>query len=416
MLDQELDELLSDLPALVLEGARGIGKTSTAERRGATSYRLDDPSVLDVVRAQPDMLGAGSGTIIIDEWQRFPYSWDFVRREVDRDPSPGRFVLTGSAIPLEQPAHTGAGRIVSVRMRPLTLGERGMERPKVATADLLQGGREPLEGTTEVKLEDYTAEILTGGFPGMRNSSLRAQRAALDGYLQRVVDVDVAELGVDVRHPGAMRRWLRSYAACTASVASYEKIRDGATPGEDDKPVRATTAAYREALERIWILDPLEAWAPTNNRLKRLTLGPKHHLADPALAARLVGVEAGSLLRGEGPTAATRDGTFLGALFESLATLCVRVAAQANEARVQHFRSWAGEHEVDLIVERGDGRFLGIEVKMAATIDDADVKHLLWLRHEMGDEMLDAVVLTTGSHAYRRSDGVAVVPLALLGP
>ncbi|MHB8506258.1 MAG: ATP-binding protein, partial [Acidimicrobiales bacterium] len=403
------------LPALSLEGPRGVGKTSTARRRGGTLVCLDDPGVLEVVAAQPGRLATGTPPIVIDEWQRYPASWDVVRRAVDEDPSGGRFILTGSATPTVGPTHTGAGRIVTVRMRPLTLPERGTDTPTVSLAALLAGDRPTVAGATAVTLEDYTTEILAGGFPGIRHPAGRAQRAALDGYLDRIVDAEVGGLGVEIRRPQALRRWLHAYAAATATTTTYEKIRDAATAGEASKPAKTTTMPYRDALERLWILDPLPAWAPTSNQLARLTAAPKHHLADPALAARLTGADAGALLRGEGPTLIPRDDTFLGALFESLVTLTVRVFAQAAEARVSHFRTKGGEREVDLIVERGDRRVVAVEVKLAATVSDDDVRHLLWLAGRIGGELADAVIVTTGRYAYRRPDGVAVVPLALLG-
>ena len=416
IVDTELDELLTSLAAVSLEGPKGVGKTSTAERRGGSLIKLDDPAIYEIVRAQPDRMIVGTSPIVIDEWQRYPASWDLVRRAVDEDNSPGRFILTGSATPTERPTHSGAGRIVPLRMRPLTLVERGVENPTVSMAALLTGAKEPLDGTTAVTAVDYTTEILVGGFPGMRYPSARAQRAALDGYLERIIDTDLPELGMEVRNPGTLRRWVRAYAAATSSTTSYEKIRDAATSGEHDKPAKTTTIPYRDALERLWILDSVPAWTETLNHLSRLTASPKHHLADPALAARLVGVDAQGLLRGQGPTRIHRDGTFLGALFESLATLSVRVFSQAGEANVAHFRTRGGDHEVDLLAVRDDQRVVAIEVKLSQTIDDADVKHLSWLRSKLGDDLLDAIVVTTGPQAYRRPDGIGVVPLALLGP
>jgi predicted AAA+ superfamily ATPase len=163
-------------------------------------------------------------------------------------------------------------------------------------------------------------------------------------------------------------------------------------------------------------LDDLDAWTPTRNHLSRLVAAPKHHLADPALAARLLGLDVGALLSGEGPDALPRDGAFLGSLFESLATQTVRVLAQAAEAQVAHLRTMEGKHEIDLIVVRGDGRVVALEVKLSSTVDERSVRHLRWLQETLGDDLLDAVVLTTGSQAYRRADGIGVVPLALLGP
>lgn len=301
-------------------------------------------------------------------------------------------------------------------MRPQTLCERGIEMPTVSLAELLTGSDEAVTGTTGVRLDDYVAEILTGGFPGMRSTRGRVQRASLDGYLDRIVDTDLPEIDVEVRRPATMRRWLTAYAAATATTTSYDKIRDASTAGDGDKPAKSTTIPYREALERIWILEPLAAWLPSDNHLTRLTAAPKHHLVDPALAARLLGASSRSLLAGEGSASIPHDSTLLGALFESLAALSVRVFAQAAEARVSHFRTRGGEHEVDFIVERDDRAVVAIEVKLTETVEDRDVRHLQWLRNELGDQLLDAVVITTGRHAYRRQDGIAVVPLALLGP
>ena len=415
VIDVELDILLGSLPAVSLEGPKGVGKTSTATRRGGSIIQLDNPGVFEIIRAQPERLTTGRAPIVIDEWQRYPASWDLVRRSVDDDHSPARFILTGSATPTTSPTHSGAARIVPVRMRPLTVSERGSETPTVSLAALLEGGRPPLKGSTKVALVDYTDEIVTGGFPGMRYSSPRAQRTALDGYLERIIDTDLPELGVEIRNPNTLRRWLRAYAAATATSTSFEKIAKASSAGEEVSPAKTTTIAYREALERIWILDSIPAWAPSANHLRRLSGSPKHHLADPALAARLVGIDADGLLKGEGGAAIPRDGTFLGSLFESLTALSVRVFAQSAEARVSHFRTWSGEHEVDLIVSRGDQRSVAIETKLTDTVTDADVAHLAWLQAKMGDDLLDCIVITTGREAYRRSDGIGVVPLALLG-
>jgi uncharacterized protein len=172
-----------------------------------------------------------------------------------------------------------------------------------------------------------------------------------------------------------------------------------------------------DALSRLRVLDDLDPWIPGYGHLGRLAQGPKHHLADPALAARLVGMTRERLLGGDSPEhQVPRDGTFLGALFESLATLSVRVFATSSRAVVSHFRLIDGRHEADLIVERDDHRIVALEVKLSSTVHRADVRNLVWLKRVLGDRLLDAAVLTTGASAYRRSDGIAVVPLGLLGP
>ena len=417
VVDGELDELMPGLPAIALEGPRGVGKTATAQRRATTSFLLDDPAQRELIAADPTRLGAAAPPVLVDEWQLLPVVWDTIRRAVDTDPTPGRYLLTGSASPLHAPTHTGAGRIVTLRMRPLTLAERQVETPTVSIRTLLSGNAGPVAGHTGLRLHDYAAEVVRSGFPGLRALPGRARRAALDGYLGRVVDRDFPDQGRPVRRPATLRAWLTAYAAATATTTSLDRIRDAATPGEDDKPAKTTTIAYRDVLTRLWLLDPLPGWLPTRSHLTRLTAAPKHHLTDPALAARLLGASPDSLLAGTPPaTPIPRDGTFLGSLFESLLTLTVRVFAQAAEASVHHLRTRDGEHEVDLIVQRADGKILALEVKLAATVSDRDVRHLRWLADLLGDGLLDAAVLTTGADAYRRRDGVAVIPAALLGP
>jgi predicted AAA+ superfamily ATPase len=414
-LDDELAELIRDIPAIALEGPKGVGKTATAARLAATVRRLDVPAQRSVIAADPHLALDGKQPVLIDEWQRFPPVWDAVKRAVDDGAAPGSFLLTGSATPGDAATHSGAGRIVTLRMRPLSFFERCRERPTVSLATLLEGGPPAIDGTTDIGLREYVEEIVHSGFPGLRGVSDRPLRTQLDGYLARIVDADLEELGLRVRRPELVRRWLRAYAAATATTAAYETIRDAATGGEGNKPSKGATAPYRDVLERLWIVDPVPAWAPTRNPLARLTHPPKHHLADPALAARLLGATATSLLAGE-PAKRPGKGPLVGNLFESLVALSVRVYAQAAEARVGHLRTFGGEREIDLIVERPDGRVLAIEAKLGGTVDDEDVKHLLWLRRELGDDVIDMAVITTGPRAYRRPDGVAVIPLALLGP
>jgi uncharacterized protein len=417
IVDGELDDLLQGLPAISIEGPRGVGKTETARRRARTVFALDEPAQQDLFAADPARLDRSPGPVLIDEWQRYPVVWDLVRRSVDRDARPGRFLLTGSATPVEAPTHSGAGRIVRVRMRPLSLAERLREPGAVSLTDLLSGGKQTLDGTTEVSAVDYTQEIIGSGFPGIRELPDRARRAQLDGYLAGVVEHDFPEQGHLVRRPGTLRAWLTAYAAATATTASYNAILRAATPGHGEQPAKTTTTAYRDVLGQIWLLDPVPGWLPVRNQFTRLAQAPKHHLADPALAARLLGATPESLLSGEetGPSIA-RDGTLLGRLFESLVALSVRAYAQAAEAEVYHLRTLNGAHEADFIVERDDHRVVALEAKLSASVSDQDVTHLHWLRQEIGGDLLDAAVIYTGSHAYRRADGIAVIPAALLGP
>lgn len=415
VIDSELDELLAGAPAVSLEGAKGVGKSATSAERVDAEFRLESAATRTLVEAEPSRLTDGR-RVLLDEWQHLPLTWDIVRRAVDAGATPGQFILTGSASIADPGRHSGAGRILKLRMRPLALSERGFA-PAVSLRELLRGHRPRLLGHTSVSLRTYTHEIVASGFPGIRDLPPRVRRAQLDSYLDRVVDRDLAELGSAVRNPAALKRWMAAYAAATSTTTTYAKIAAAATPGVREQPARSTIAAYRDALERLFILDPVPGWLPSTSHLNELAAAPKHHLADPALAVALLGLDEDALLAGDDQGGRTfGDGPFLGTLFESLVALSVRVYAQRAEAKVAHFRMHRGEHEVDLIVERRDGRCLALEVKLSPVVDDHDVRHLIWLRDRLGPDVLDAAVITTGTDAYRRPDGIAVIPAALLGP
>ncbi len=416
-IDDELDDLFHGLPAIVLEGARGVGKTATALQRARTVHRLDDPAVRRIIEADPSLLTMGATPILIDEWQRLPWSWDVVRRAVDEDRSSGRFLLTGSAAPASPPTHSGAGRIVALRMRPMSLAERGVGTPAVSLRDLLSGRRPAISGRTDIDLGRYAHEIVSSGLPGLSGMPDRQVRTSLDSYLRHVVDRDIEDAGRPVRDSAALIRWMTAYAGAISTTASYEAIRDAATTAVADRPTKATVLRWIDTLERIWMVDPIRAWSPTGSFLSRLMLRPRHQMADPALAARLRAATVPSLLGGARAGAgAPRDGTLLGALFEALVTLSVQVMAQSLEAQVGYLRTKNGDHEVDLIVTNLEGRVLAIEIKLTASPSDRDMRHLRWLRERLGDDLLDSVVITTGPFAYRTADGIAVVPAALLGP
>lgn len=417
IIDGVLDELFPHLAAVALEGAKGVGKTATASQRARTILSLDRPGQRETLAANLDYITKVPPPVLIDEWQLEPTVWDRVRAAVDEDNTGGRFLLAGSAgVSPGVRIHSGAGRIVSIRLRPLSFNERGLTGPTVSLRELLAGDRPDIYGHSPVDLSTYADEILASGLPGIRTLPERARNVQLDSYIARIVEHELPDNGVTVRRPRALNAWLTAYGAATATNASYSTILDAATAGERDKPARGTVDSYREHLTRIFVLDPIPAWIPVFNPLKRLTHTPKHHLVDPALAARLVKIEKNGLLRGEGERVSASTGTWLGALFESLVAQSVRVYADAVQAQVGHLRTKDTTREIDLIVEGTDRQVVAIEVKLAATVNDHDVRHLNWLGQQIGSRLSDRVIITAGEHAYRRRDGVAVVPLALLGP
>ena len=417
VIDDLLDDLLPELPAILLDGPKGVGKTETALQRAKTVFRLDVAAQLQVVQASTESALQQPAPVLFDEWQNFPGIWGAVKNAADSQTGPkGPFLLTGSAYVPAAVTHTGAGRIYDIRMRPMTLPERGVASPTVSLSSLLKGESAINFQTTTIKLEDYVDEILASGLPGIRRLSSRGRSAQLESYLRTIVQKDMEEAGQKIRKPETVMAWLRAYAGATSSTTNWNKILDAASPGQDLKPAKTTVMPYIETLTSLRILDELPGWTLSNNPLKRLTAKPKHHLADPALAAKLLGLTKSKLLTGQdGNGVLLRNGGILGALFESLVAMSVRVFAQPVNASVFHLRTADDRQEIDLIVESEDGGILAIEVKLAPDVDGKDVRHLLWLKEQIPDRVTDLVIVTTGNTAYRRMDGVAVVPLALLG-
>lgn len=407
-IDHELDEI-GNSPAIAIDGAKGVGKSETAKLRVQQTYFLDRLNERELMRAQLDTLLSQNTSILLDEWQHVPEVWDAVRRKVDEQTST-KFLLTGSALPsFSTDTHSGAGRILSLRMRPLSLAEREGTRPTIFIENLFRGGT-TIEGETTWQLHDYANAICSTGLPGIYRLTGRSRRQAIASYVQRVIDRDVPDQGLMVRKPESMRAWWSAYAAASSTTTAYNKILDAATPADANKISRDAALGYRDVLQQLWLLDPVPAWFPNRSPFKKLTTGPKHQIFDPGIAATLLRITPSALV--------SRDpGSWelFGQLFESLATLTIRSAGQAAEAHTAHLRTQGGRQEVDLILERYDGKVLAFEVKLTQTPTGSDVRHLHWLGEQLGPRLMDKIVVTTGTHAYRRTDGVAVVPLALLG-
>jgi predicted AAA+ superfamily ATPase len=422
LIENYLADLLVDLPAFSIDGLKGIGKTVSASKLAKTSYRLDSEHDHLLLSNNMELLLEAERPVLLDEWQRLPAVWDFIRRAVDDDQASSRYLLTGSIFAKDLDVHSGAGRIIRLRMFPLSLEERGLDRKTVSLAALFAQavpGSLEIRGETAVTLGHYLEEIALSGLPGMRMEDERRRRLVFGSYLDSLLSHDFAQEGVRVRQPQALKRWLTSYAAAIASTADYNLILRGASAGAASAPSAKTTIAYREALERLWLIDELPAWLDGENYYSRLKRAPRHYLADPAFAVHLLDIGIDSLLpKGGGHFPETRFderyGNIVGRLFDALVFQSLRAYAAVNEAGIHYFHTEKGERKIDFIVTQG-AKTVAIEVKAAPSVKDGDVRHLVWLRDAMGDRLTDALIVNTGPVAYRRPDGIAVVPAALLG-
>ena len=294
VVDGQLAEFLKGTRAISIEGPRAVGKTATSSRLANTIVRLDDPAVQLIAAAdRSHYIRDLDPPVLIDEWQLDPPIWDAVRRLVDEDPVRGRFLLTGSANPGETRLHAGSGRFLRVRMRPLSFAERGIEVPSVSLAALWRGER-GIQGRTDITLRTYAEEIVNSGFPGLRNEPAVIRRQAVADYLQYLVEHEAPSFGGLQRRPKALMSWLRPYAAASSSTASLRSIAAAASPV--DLPSKATIAEYRDVLDRLWLLDEVPAWLPSATNLTQVMQASKHQLADPALAASLLGADADALV------------------------------------------------------------------------------------------------------------------------
>ncbi len=415
LIDEYLKDTFSELPAVEIFGAKAVGKTSTAQRLSASMIKLDTTEGKELVKGGAAVLAQQKKLLLLDEWQRLPESWDMVRRLVDEDGASAQFLLTGSAVPQGVSLHSGAGRIVRIKMRPLSLQERVLTKTSVSIKDLLLGKADAVFGSTDISLPDYLKEIVQSGFPGIRNRSMQAVSLALDGYIDNIIQKEFPEQGLMVRKPDVLKNWLRAYASATASTASYQSIMEASTPGDAKKPSRISTTGYRDILDSLWITDRVDAWLPTVNTLTPLGKSPKHYLVDPALCARLLRVTYDQLLRGaEHKMLGPQHASIAGRLFESLVAQSLKVYSQVNNAELRHFRDSKNGWEIDFIIELDDV-ILAIEVKMAEAATDDDAKRLNWLRNNLKTRTVIGMIINSGSTAYTRKDGIHVVPAALLG-
>lgn len=250
------------------------------------AWLLDQPAHRDLLNADPAVISETTRTVLLDEWQRLPQVWDLVRRAVDNGAAPGRFLLTGSATPVAgTDTHSGAGRILSVRMRPMSLSERGVTTPTVSLSALLDGPAD-VSGSIEFSLAQYAEQIVASGFPGINRLPDRLRRAQLDGYLQRVLDRDLPDQGLPVRRPETLRRWLSAYAAATATTTAYAAILAATTAGDGSQPAKTppSPTATTSASCGYWIRSPVGARAeirsPGYNRRPSTSLPTQHWRPD----------------------------------------------------------------------------------------------------------------------------------------
>jgi uncharacterized protein len=407
--DLELEQRLSYIGAVLIEGPKACGKTATASRQAKTSFRFDDDEVArSLVKLAPRRLFDNPTPILFDEWQVEPAIWNRVRRQVDDRQGTGLFILTGSATPNDDATrHSGAGRFAVMSMRPMSLFESGHSNGEVSLAALLEGEKQTGLGT-HLSFDELVRRIVIGGWPELVDASEEKARFWLKDYISNIVEVDVQNLGAR-RSPRKIRRLLASLGRNVAQATkSTELAKD---VGGDDGPVaKETLTAYLSALDRLHLTDNAEAWRPHMRSRARLRTAPVRYFVDPSLGTAALNV---------GSTELIADPNALGLHFEALVVRDLRIYAQLLDGTVDSWRDSNG-YEVDAIVNVHDNKWGAFEVKLNPDAVDQAAAGLLRFaanvdtsRH--GEPACLGVFTSTGA-AGRREDGVHVIPIGTLGP
>jgi predicted AAA+ superfamily ATPase len=402
LVDALIEELLAGFPAVLVVGPRACGKTTTAARHARAIVRLDLEAEAAAVRADPDGALDVARPVLLDEWQLAPEILAAVKRAVDARPGPNNFLITGSVrSDLEGEGWPMTGRVLRVQMYGLTEREITGDAQAAPLLDRLAA-----HGVAAFALPDSPASLngyinlaLRGGFPeSVLASSERLRRHWLRAYVEQLItrDVEIVEAG---RDPARLRRYLRTLCLNTAGVVDAKTLYDSAGVN------RKTALAYDKLLSNLLVVDAVPAW--WTNRLKRLVQMPKRYVIDPAVV--------GAVLRLDVP-GVRRDGDLLGRLLDTFVMAQLRAEASICEAEpnLHHVRSEQGRHEVDIVVEYGDGRVFGLEIKATSGPSLNDAKHLQWLRDELGDRFIGGAVLHCGPRIYPLTERVVAAPICAL--
>jgi uncharacterized protein len=403
LVDSKLDRYVGAFSALLITGPRAAGKTTTARRYARTRIRLDQRAEAEAFRADPDAsLKSFPEPVLLDEWQAVPGVLGAVKRAVDDDPRPGRFLLTGSVrADLEQETWPGTGRLIRVPMFGLSVRElRGSIDGSTFIERLASCDLDGLALPSELPdLRGYVSLLLRGGFP---DAVLRFEgdlrEAWLDSYLEQLLTRDAEDLA-GIRDPAKLRRYFQVMALVTAGMPDAKTLFDSA--GID----RRTAVAYDRLLSNLFVLEQLPAW--TSNRLQRLVKAPKRYLIDPSLAGSALSLDESAVLR---------DGRLLGRLIDTFVAAQIRpeLTISRRRPRLYHLRDKDGRHEVDLVAELGADAIVAMEIKATAAPGSEDVRNLVWLRDTFDDRFLAGAVLHTGPRKYRLAERVYAVPICAL--
>lgn len=409
--DAMLAKKLQHSGAVLVTGPKWCGKTSTALVASKSVVYMQDPdkgpAYMTAADTKPSLLLEGSVPHLIDEWQMAPVLWDAVRFAVDQRQAFGQFILTGSAVPVDNTTmHTGTGRISRFAMRTMSLYESEESNGSVSLRDLFDGIMPKMESSS-LTIEHLAFAICRGGWPASVKMKGTNALELSRNYVDAIIHQDISRVdGVD-RNPKRVQLLLRSLARNVATLASNATILQD-MEGDEKSMTAPTLDSYLNALRRIFVVEDQPAWSPSLRSKTAIRTSSKRHFTDPSIATAVLRANPNSLLG---------DFNTFGFLFESLCTRDMRIYAQANDGEVYHFRDKNGL-EADMIISLNDGRWAAVEVKLGNKQIEEAAMHLQELARKVDEERMGRpaflMVLTGGEYAYQRKDGVLVVPIGCM--
>lgn len=407
--DHELDERLSYIGAVLIEGPKACGKTATATRHARSIIRLDeDDTARSLLRLSPGRFFDNSTPILFDEWQIEPTIWNKIRRQVDDHNGKGLFILTGSATPNDDVSrHSGAGRFSVMAMRPMSLYESGQSTGEMSLAKLLHGERQGGLGT-HLSFDELLRRIVIGGWPELVDASEVDARRWLRDYLTNIIEVDIPKLG-SRRDPRNLRRLLEALGRSVGQPSKGSQLASD-VGGEDGPVAKQTLSAYLTALSRLHLTDDSEAWLPHMRSRARLRTAPVRYFVDPSIGPSSLGVGSAEL---------RADPNATGFHYEALVVRDLRIYSQPLDARVSSWRDSNG-NEVDAIVTTGPNSWGAFEIKLNPDDVEKAAASLLRFKKSVntsrhGEPSCLGVITSTGAGGLR-DDGVHVIPIGCLGP
>ncbi len=417
--DGTLQRKLRTSGAVLITGPKWCGKTWTALNAANSVIYLQDSdkrsAYLKMAQTSPSFLLRGDKPRLIDEWQTATVLWDAVRFAVDKDPKKGQFILTGSVIvdedsdllPDEKMEHTGTGRISRMKMRPMSLYESGESNGTVSLNDLFEGNMEDITSMSDLTIDSLAFAICRGGWP----ASLSMDKAdALDvakDYIEAICERDAAAVDRSQKDPDRVRSILRSLARNISTMTTDRTIM-GDVRANDISITDKTLEVYLRALRKLFIVEDVKAWQPSLRSKTGIRTSDKRQFVDPSLAVAAIGASPQSILD---------DFNYFGFLFESLCVRDLRVYSENKRGTIRHYHD-NNDLEADIIITLEDGRWAAVEVKLGSREIEEGAENLKKLAANIDNSKCTApsflMVLTGGEFAYRRDDGVYVIPIGCL--